>query len=465
MAGYFHVGEEKIRPGSYFNIQKREEGNEFGAVDGIVAVLFRSSMGPLGTVKVIERGDGYEDTYGTGGTTDALREALYGGAQKLIACRIGSGGTSETVSLDAEKGKVKIIAQHPGKVGFSVTVRQKLTDTSRKECIIYMGTKEFEKINFTVGDNEAQALAEAFAKSKHFFAALEEGGEGAVADVSQAAFTAGEDPAVTNGDYSHALEEAGKYYFNTICVDTEDKGVHELVSVFLDRIYNSGRFGIGVVAEKSTLDFEERLEAAAGFDKENMVYVVNPHVAAKSEELDGYQTAALIAGMIAACPSNQSLTHTVIDRYTEIRELFTNSQYEKAIENGCLAFSYNTDDEVWIESANNTMIHTDETHDEGWKKIRRVKTRYELMYRANAQADALVGKVDNDINGRATIVGKLQKICNTMVQEGKLVSATVTESTEYVADVDSCWFVIDVIDKDSAEHIYLFYKFGFSTRE
>ena len=155
----------------------------------------------------------------------------------------------------------------------------------------------------------------------------------------------------------------------------------------------------------------------------------------------------------------------MIDRYAKIKELLTNSQYEKAIKNGGLALSYNTDDEVWIESANNTMIHTDETHDEGWKKIRRVKTRYELMYRANAQADALVGKVDNDINGRAIIVGKLQKICNAMVQEGKLISATVTESTEYIADTDSCWFNIDVIDKDSAEHIYLFYKFGFSTRE
>lgn len=52
-----------------------------------------------------------------------------------------------------------------------------------------------------------------------------------------------------------------------------------------------------------------------------------------------------------------------------------------------------------------------------------------------------------------------------MIEEGKLVAATVAESTEYIADGDSCWFVIDVIDKDSAEHIYLFYKFGFSTRE
>lgn len=465
MAGYFQIGETKIRPGAYFNVQKRDDDNAFGAVDGVVAVLFRASMGPLGKVQVIEREDGYEDLYGTGGTTDTLREALCGGAQKLIACRIGSGGSSAAVSLEAETGKVKITARHPGKAAYSVTVREKLADTTRKECVIYIGTKEYEKINFAVGGNEAQALVDAIAKSKNFTAGLEENGEGAVTSVSQASFTDGEDPTVTNGDYSKGLEEIEKYFFNTVCVDTEDKGVHELVSSFLDRIYLAGRFGIGVVAEKSSQDLEERLAAAAGFDKENMVYVLNANVGTRTEELDGYQTAALIAGMIAACPANQSLTHTVIDRYAVINELLTNSQYEKAIKNGSLALSYNTDDEVWIESANNTMIHTDDTHDEGWKKIRRVKARYELMYRMNAQADALAGKVDNDVNGRATITGRLQKICNAMVQEGKLVSATVTESTEYIADTDSCWFNIDVIDKDSAEHIYLFYKFGFSTRE
>lgn len=465
MAGYFQVGEIKIRPGAYFNVQKKDDGNLSGAVDGVVAVLFRASMGPLGKVRVIEQDEGYENIYGTEGTTDALREALFGGAQKLIACRIGNGGTNETVSLEAATGKVKITARNPGKVGFSVTVRQKLSDSSRKECIIYIGTEEYEKINFAIDGNEAQALVDAFAKSKNFIAELESAGAGAVGEVSQMTFTAGTDPVVTNGDYSHGLEEVEKYYFNTICVDTEDKGIHELVSSFLDRIYNTGKFGIGVVAEKSTLDFEERLEAAAGFDKENMVYVLNANVGTKSEELNGYQTAALIAGMIASCPSNQSLTHTVIERYTEIRELFTNSQYEKAIKNGCLALSYNANDEVWIDSANNTMVHTDDAHDEGWKKIRRVRTRYELMYRVNTQADAMSGKVDNDINGRATIVGKLQKICNAMVQEGKLISAVVEESMEYVADTDSCWFNIDVVDKDSAEHIYLFYKFEFSTRE
>lgn len=45
MAGYFSLGENKIRPGAYFNVQKRGDETNFGAIDGIVAVLFKSSIG------------------------------------------------------------------------------------------------------------------------------------------------------------------------------------------------------------------------------------------------------------------------------------------------------------------------------------------------------------------------------------------------------------------------------------
>lgn len=41
MAGYFSLGENKIRPGAYFNVQKRGDETNFGAIDGVVAVHFQ----------------------------------------------------------------------------------------------------------------------------------------------------------------------------------------------------------------------------------------------------------------------------------------------------------------------------------------------------------------------------------------------------------------------------------------
>lgn len=466
MAEYFQIPEvgTKVRPGAYFNVDKNGDEDSFGAIDGVVIVVFKAMFGPVDTVTILERGDDYTSIYGDGLTTDMIREALYGGAKKVICCRLdGTGGAAASVSLTAATGKVKITAKHPGEMPLSVTVRNRLTDKDRKECIIYTGTTEFEKVYFAVGDNEAANLKNAFANSKNFAVTLEESAKGIVTNVNQTAFSGGKNPTVATANYSNAFSQVEKYFFNTICVDTEDTAVHALLQAFLDRIYETGRFGMGIIAEKDNKDLEERMKAAAGYNGENMIYILNPKVSINSGVLDGYQTAAGIAGIIAATPANQSVTHTVISRYTDLRELLTNTQIVKAEQNGCLVLSKSVDDEVWIDSGINTLVTPADNEDAGWKKIRRVKTRYELLYRMNAQVDALVGKVDNDVNGRATIVGKLQKIINDMIQEGKLVSGTVAESTTYTADTDNCYFDINVIDKDSAEHIYEFFKFRFNT--
>ena len=43
----------------------------------------------------------------------------------------------------------------------------------------------------------------------------------------------------------------------------------------------------------------------------------------------------------------------------------------------------NKSGQVWIDKAINTLITPPADRDEGWKKIRRTKTRYELIRRCN----------------------------------------------------------------------------------
>lgn len=139
MAGTYVLGETKVRPGAYFNIQKKGTGQQSGTVSGVTAVLFRSDFGPLNTAVELNPDDGFANTFGNGGTTDAIQEAINGGAQTIIACRVGNGGTSATATLNTAEGQaaVKITAAYPGKKAFTVTVREKLTDSTLKECIIY----------------------------------------------------------------------------------------------------------------------------------------------------------------------------------------------------------------------------------------------------------------------------------------------------------------------------------------
>jgi len=465
MAGTFIIGEQKVRPGSYFNIGTKD-GSSADVVNGVTAVIFRSDFGPLGEAVEFGKDEGYEDIFGTGGTTDAIKEALNGGAKTIIACRLGSDGMPSSVALNAvgDEAAVTIQTKYPGTKAFSVTIREKITDASAKECIIYSGIREFEKVTFTAGNGEAKALAEALAATSCFVAKVMDNMEDAVLlNVSQSAFSGGADPAVTTESYSDAFEVVEPYVFNTICVDTEEPAVHMLLQAFLNRIFENGSLAQAVIAEKDSLDIKIRENRAASYNDEKMNYVLNPKVDVQGTVMDGYQTAARIAGMIGAVASNQSLTHTVLKDCTNVLERLTPSQMTKAETMGCIVLSMNPVKQVWIDNAINTLITPAENQDKGWKKIRRVKTRFEMLRRCNQTTDNLVGKVDNDSNGRKTIISNLNAVGSDMISEGKLKYFNAAESYMFESDGDSCWFQIDVVDKDSAEHIYAMYKFQFST--
>lgn len=467
MRGTFVVGERKTRPGTYFNIQKSAESNQADSINGVVAVIFRSNFGPLNKAVEISVEDGYESLFGTDKTTDAMREAFLGGAKTIIACRVGNDdGTKGKINLAGTSGSdsVKITAKYPGSKAFTVTVKEKITNAAVKQCIIYDGTTEFESVEFKAGTGEAKALVEALRNSKNFDAEIgENAGSDTITNVSQAAFSAGTDPKVTNADYANAFEQVEAYEFNTICVDTEDNGVHMLLQAFVNRVFDAGLLLQAVVAEKYYVDFDTKKEHAASFNDEKMNYILNAHLSEQGTEIDGYQTAARIAGMIAAVPANKSLTHTVLNGITEIKDKLTNTQIKGAEESGCIVLSYNSDKQVWIDNAINTLVTPADNQDNGWKKIRRVKARFELIKRMNLICDNLVGLIDNDKNGRATVISQLNEVGQLMVSEGKLISCEVREDENYNADGDSAWFNIDVVDKDSLEHIYLTYTFRFST--
>lgn len=412
MAGTFILGETKVRPGTYFNIQKKGGNAAAGVMNGVTAVIFRADFGPLNEAIELSAEDGYEGTFGTALTTDAMKEAIAGGAKTIIACRVGNGGTQGSIKLqDSEStDAVSITAKYPGAKDFVVTVREKLSDSTLKECIFYAGTTEFEKVEFTAGTDEANALVDALASSKNFKAEVIKSGTVTLQNVSQSQFTKGTDPQVTNGDYSNAFKQVEAYEFNTICVDTEDTSVHLLLQSFINRIFDAASLTQAVVAEKHTVDLETREAHAASFNDEKMHYVLNAHVNEQGTEIDGYQTAARIAGMIGAVAANSSLTHTVVSGFSEIKEKLTNTEMIAAEKKGCLVLSYNKAKQVWIDNAINTLITPKDNQDDGWKKIRRVKTRFELIRRINTTSDNLVGKVDNDTNGRATVISQLRAV-------------------------------------------------------
>lgn len=461
MAGTYVDGEKKIRPGTYF-LRKKKDEEQATIIDGVVALLLRADSGPLNEVVEITNEEDYSSIY-VGEKTDCIQEVFHGGAKRVLCCRVGTGGAASELSIKNENDVACVIVKtkYPSKQEYTMTIKDKLVDNTKKQCIIYSGTTELEKVEIDKGGDEAEKLVAAFSHSLKFIA--EKKAAGVLQTLNQERFTVGESPTVTVEDYATGFSVLEPYFANVVCVDTEDASVHRLLAEFLKRIYHAGQLSIGIVAELQNKEVEERINTASSYNSESMVYLLNARVMTVNGELNGYQTAARIAGMIAACPSNQSLTHTIIRDFTELNENLTNTIITKAEAMGCMVLAYNTKRQIFIDNAINTLNHMDEELDEGWKKIRRTKTRYELIRRMNEVTDALNGKVDNDNNGRAAIIAQLQDVGTLMVEESKLMSCTVAENEEKKADGDSAWFIVDVVDKDSAEHIYLNYLFQFST--
>lgn len=130
-----------------------------------------------------------------------------------------------------------------------------------------------------------------------------------------------------------------------------------------------------------------------------------------------------------------------------------------------LLTSLSADGSVWFDSGVNTLITPEEgIQDDGWKKIRRVKVRFELIHRLDLALAPKVGKVSADSDGVADIIQTGQRILDAMsTTEGKLFpGATFTEDTENPVTGDSAWFIIQADDIDSLEKIYLQYQFRYS---
>ena len=129
-----------------------------------------------------------------------------------------------------------------------------------------------------------------------------------------------------------------------------------------------------------------------------------------------------------------------------------------------LMVSLSPDGSVWYDTGINTLTAPDsDTQDAGWKKIRRVKTRFELIDRLDRELGPKVGKVSCDSDGVADIIQTGQRVLDAMANEGKLLSgATFTEDSSNPHGGDSAWFVIQADDIDSLEKIYLLYQFRYS---
>ena len=468
MAVFYKEGERKTRPGIYQRHTNTGFDSLAGAQDGICAIPVRSTWGPLGKVikntLVNQLWSNYgSGTYGEGFTVPAAAAMFGGGASVVYTYRLGTGG--KQASKVITEG-LTVTAKYPGTMPISVAVQQKIGDAELKQFLVYAGTTQVEIFEFAAdGKTEGANLIAAAAKSAYITVS---GAAETVAVLAAAsgALEGGEDPKITNEDYSKAFAAFEPYYYNTIALDKDDDEnmtLSLLLQEYLKSAYELGKLGIIVVGEKTSVTFETRLAHAKAFNDAKVVYLGGGYLAG-TENRDGVMAICHLAGVIAATPSNRGIVHTVIDGATDVCESLTYAQYEEAIRAGMLMVSLSPDGEIWYDSGINTLVKPEGgTQDDGWKKIRRTKTRFEMIDRLDRELMPKVGRVSADSDGVADVVQTGQRVLNAMVSEGKLFTgAKFVEDPANPFEGDSAWFIIQADDIDSLEKIYLQYQFRYS---
>lgn len=465
----FTPGEQKIRPGIYVRVTNTGGPATAVVPQGTVAVLLRSSWGPLGSIVTLQDPTAVEPAFGSGGSVDAASEAFKGKCSTVKVYRLGSGGTAASLTLQDNAttpvDAVTLNLAYEGIDGnsYSATVRDSLMDANQRELIIYDGTTKMQTFTFAKGTTEPTDLVAAVnAMNLDWISATKvNDGSGTLAAVSQSKFAGGVDPTVTAADYSTGMAAIESTDWNVLAVDSEDPSVHATVQAFIDNQRNSGKLVRAVVGEPTSVDLATRQTDAKAFNDFAMHYVLNGFKESDTT-IEGYRAAARVAGMIAAAAITDSLTHSVVSGATDLVGALSNSDIEASIQAGAIVFTFNTAKQVQIEYGINTYITPDANHDAGWKKIRRVSTRDYLMSEIVATWDPLVGKVNNNPVGRATLIAAAQGVVNQLIALGALLDGKVTEDKSNPPAGDSAWFVITVDDVDSAEKMYLNFGFEFA---
>lgn len=471
MAVFYNEGETKKRPGVYQRHTNVGFDTLIGAQDGICAIPIKASWGPVGQVVrntlASDLRKNYGDgEYGTGYTVPAAAAMFEGGASVVYTYRLGTGGTA--AKADVTTG-LTATAKYPGTMPISVAVQTKLGDTSIKVLQVYRDTTLVESFEFAAsGTGEGAALIEAAAKSKYITLTAAEPPETVpVLAVASGALKGGTNPTVTNADYSAAFAALEPYYYNTIALDVDDDDSMTLslmLQAYLDNAYQLGKLGIAVVGEKTSVEFADRCVHARAFNDAKVVYLGGGYLSG-TESKDGVMAICYTAGRIASTPANRGITHAAINGATDLCESLTFAQYEDAISAGMLMLSMSPDGNIWYDSGITTLV-TPETgiQDAGWKKIRRVKVRFEMIDRLDRVLAPKVGQVSADTDGVADIIQAGQRILTAMADsEGKLQPGPVfMEDPSNPYDGDSAWFIIQADDIDSLEKIYLQYQFRYS---
>lgn len=452
----FKLGETKARPGTYWRYENVGGPEPRIANLGVNATIAQLNWGPVGKPFRVERHqmDNLKEVVGSGIGADAIRQNFLGGATYIWVLRIGNGGTKPTITIEADDAKSLVFETlYETDRTLQVITRESL-DGKSKDFIILEDGRRLETHTVKAGVGEVAELKESIAKSKYLKFAS---GEATTVKVgSTVESTGGANPTAAAEDYILNFEVINKKFWDALFLDTTDVGVKAAANAFIRRrLEEGGRSMLFLGRENPEATVEEGIAEAKTYNN-FLTHLVHNGAKVAGIDLVGPLIAARIAGLVTSSSYKTGATFGLIDGSVELIGEPTPAEYGEANENGLMTLSYDPDGMVQIERGINTLVSLGEDEDAGWKKIRRVKTRFflieDVLYKIDKKMRA---GVDNSEDVRAFICQLGDSSIAQMIRDGALASGRLIVDPDNPPVGDSAWFrFVDIIDLDSLEKAY-----------
>lgn len=385
LGGGTFVTQNKTIPGAYINFVTTATGATVFGERGVVALGDSFNWGSNNIFEVTAE-DFYKNSMALFGY-DALDGKMIGirdvfkNAKKIYVGRINGNNAKKASCYFGE-------AKYTGTRGndIRIAVYSDPDDSSYKNVYTYVGTTivdtqrvksmvELRNNNFVVWKSDAT-----------------------LTNTASMPMTGGTNGATTGQAVQSFLDDISGYSFNALTVISDNESINQLVAEYTKRMRDTIGKKFQSIVHNYFADYEG---------------VINIDPYAVSEE--DYLVAYWVAGAVAGCEINESLTNKVYDGEIEIDSLYTQSQLENKIKSGEFVF-HRVGDKIRVLKDINSFVSVTTEKGKMFQNNQTVRICDQIASDvAVLFEEYYMGKVPNDTSGRNSLWSDLVKYHEKLV--------------------------------------------------
>ena len=435
--GTFKLSSPKVRPGAYVVTKNGKQPTASNAPSGIAIIpLIGYDWGPRGEMIHLtnESPDAAKVKFGRSIYDDnecmVMLQLMFLNATEVYTY-IAGGGEKAKGTITLKSGTGNVTAKYPGTLGNKLKIVSVANPEGGFDVSVVLDGSEVELIEGATKVTDLKSDYVDFA------------GEGELAAFASASLAGGtnEDSKV-NASVATFLDMAEKIKFNCMALPTSEASLITAAVTKIKYIRNSIGWKCGLVVVNSATDYEN-------------IYNLTNAAEYAGEELTIPQSAAWLAGAVAAAGYTSSLTYKIFTGATGVVGAKTNEEAIQAIKKGEIFFTVSESGDVIVEYDVNSKVTF--TQDDPADIMKGRPCRVYDSFANDLLLTFVPGRFNNDPTGWTVMEGLGRAILKAYQNDGAIQN--VDEENDFVVDRgssagDSVYITCGIQPVDSAEKYY-----------